>query len=345
MRFCLFLALAALPAGCESNPSWWGLAPMDATAIVGIQWQNLKSSPFADAVWGELESEIGLPALPCLADARQILIAQPALLAMISGSFSTATLRAQATKIGMKPASYQGVNLWIASSASGLSIAQLSDQLLLAGSRTALSAAIDRSQGDRRHHAALLSRAARYSQTDLFVVTDRLPDPLASIFVPLDLATGAQTGGFEGYVTVGDGLTLEASLDGGTAEKAAKIGENLRQSIPFLPAVARGLEVRVDATNVFLSLKVDQAQFVSELSGSATPAAPAPQVAPAPQTVAVAPMPPAPIPVPVPVPVAVSIPVVAPVAPVPAGPRVIRIFGLDEGPREIILSPVKPDKP
>jgi hypothetical protein len=339
VRLSIFLALAALPAGCESNPSWWGLAPMDATAIVGIQWQNLKSSPFAEAIWGELGSEIGLPPLPCLADARQILIAQPALLAMISGSFNAATLRTQAAKIGMKPASYQGVNLWIASGPSGLSIAQLSDQLLLAGSRTALNAAIDRSQGERRHHAPLLSRAARYSQTDLFVVTDRLPDPLASIFVPLDLATGAQTGGFEGYVTVGDGLTLEASLDGGTEEKAAKIGENLRQAIPLLPAVARGLEVRVDATNIFLSLKVDQAQFVSELSGSA---APVPQIAPAPQTVAVAPMPPAPIPAPVPV--ALPVPVIPPAPPAPAGPQVIRIFGLDEGPREIILSPAKPDK-
>src|SRR5277367_2145514 len=88
VRPLLLLALAALPGACESNPSWWGLAPLDATAIVGIQWENLKSSPFAGAIWGELNSDIGLPPLPCLADARQILIASPALVAMISGNFN-----------------------------------------------------------------------------------------------------------------------------------------------------------------------------------------------------------------------------------------------------------------
>jgi len=318
---------------------------VDATAVVGIQWQNLKSSPFADAIWGELSSDIGLPPLPCLADARQILIASPGLVAMITGNFSPATVRAQAAKLGMKAGSYQSVNIWLASEKSGLSIAQVSDQLLLAGSRAALVAAIDRSLAERRHYAPVLSRAARYSRADLFVVTDRLPDPLASIFVPLDLAAGAQTGGFEGYVMVGDGLTLEASLDAGAEDKAEIIGANLRQSIPLLPAVVRGLEVHVDAKNVFLSLKVEEAEFNSELRA---PAAAAPQVPRAPQTVAAAPMPPAPVaaPVPVapPVPVAALAPVVPPVPPVPNGPQVIRIFGLEEGPREIVLPPAKPDK-
>jgi hypothetical protein len=308
---------------------------MDATAIVGIQWQNLRSSPFAEAIWGELDSEIGLPPLPCLADARQILIASPALLAMISGNFSTATLRAQASKIGMTPASYQGVNLWLAK--SGLSIAQLSDQLLLAGSRTTLNAAIDRSLAERRHYSPLLSRAARYGQADLWVVADRLPDPLASIFVPIDVGTGVQTGGFEGYVTLANGLTLEGSLDAGSAENALAVAEKVRQSIPSLPSVAQGMDVRVDARNVFLSLEVDQAEFAAELRGSPAREPQAIEPSPAPQPVAVVPAPPVP-----PVPPAAAVP---PVAPVPAGPQVIRIFGLDEGPREIILPPVKPDKP
>ena len=341
----LLVALATSPASAESNPTWWSLAPVDATAIVGIQWQSLRSSPFADAIWGELNSEIGLPALPCLADARQILIASPALVAMISGNFDAVTVRAQAAKLGMKPASYQGVAMWLATEKSGLSIAQLSDQLLVAGSRTALNAAIDRSQAERRHYAPVLSRAARYSRTDLFVVTDRLPDPLASIFVPLDLAAGAQTGGFEGYITLGDGLTMEASLDAGAEDKAETIGSNLRQSIPLLPAVAKGLDVHVDAKNVFLSLKVDQAEFASELRA---PTAPAAQVSEAPQTVAAAPVPPAaivaPAPVAAPAPVELPAPVVSAAPPAPAGPQVIRIFGLDEGPREIILPPAKPEK-
>jgi hypothetical protein len=336
VRTCFYIGVClvatALPVRSESNPSWWGLAPIDATAIVGIQWQNLRSSPFADAIWSELDSEIGLPPLPCLAGARQILIASPSLLAIISGSFNAVTLRAEASKIGMKPAGYQGVNLWIAK--SGLSLAQLSDQLILAGSRKALDAAIDRSQAERHHYSPLVARGARYGQTDLWVVTDHLPDPLASIFVPIDVDTGMRTGGFEGYVTLGDGLTVEGALDAVSEENAAAVAEKVRESIPSLPAVAQGLDVRVDTTNVLLSLQVGQAEFDSELRGFPARAA-QPVTTPRPVS---APVPPAP-----PVPSVAPIP---PVAPIPSGPQVIRIFGLEDGPKEIVLPPPpKPDKP
>jgi hypothetical protein len=316
--------LGALPILGDSNPSWWGLAPVDATAIVGIQWQDLRGSPFAEAIRGELESEIGLPPLPCLAEARQILIASPALLAMITGNFSAATVRAQAAKLGMKPARYQGVSLWISLGKSDLSVALLSDQLMLAGSRPSLNAAIDRSLAERRHYSPLLSRAARYSQTDLWVVANRLPDPLASIFIPID----GQTGGFEGYITMNGGLTLEASLDAESEANAEKVADGVRQSVGSLPAIAQGLKVRVDTRNVFLSLEVDEAEFAAGLRGSPV----RPPLAPSePKTVAAIPVTPAPL--------------VPPAPPQPAGPQVIKIFGLDDGPREIILPPVKPDKP
>lgn len=328
MKLRLFVALSALaavPAFCESNPSWWGLTPIDTTALVGIQWQNLKASPFAEAIWGELGSEIGLPKLPCLDGARQILIASPGPLAMITGNFSGVTVRTQAAKIGMKPATYQGVVLWISNGKSDLSIAMMSEQLLLAGSRTALDAAIDRSLATRRHYSPLLSRAARYAQTDLWVVADRLPDPLANIFVPIE----AQTGGFEGYVTLADGLTLEASVDARSEENAARVAESVQQSIASLPEIAQGMEVRVDAANVFLSLKVEEAEFVAGLRG-------APRV---PSQIVAAPI--APVP---PVPAAAPVPMVPPAPPQPVGPQVIRIVGLDDGPREIVLPPVKQDK-
>lgn len=321
-----------MPAFCESNPSWWGLTPVDATAIVGIQWQNLRASPFAEAIWGELGSEIGLPALPCLDGARQILIASPGPIAMITGNFNGMTVRTQAAKIGMKPATYQGVVLWISAGKSELSIAMLNEQLLLAGSRSALNAAIDRSLAERRHYSPLLARAARYAQTDLWVVANRLPDPLANIFVPID----AQTGGFEGYVTLANGLTLEASVDAQSEANAQKVAQSVQQSIASLPAVAQGMEVRVDAANVLLSLKVEEAEFTAGLRGST---ARVPQAPPVPREVAAAPI--APVP---PIPAAAPAPMVPPAPPQPAGPQVIRIIGLDDGPREIVLPPVKPDK-
>lgn len=299
----------------ESHPTWWGLAPSGSTGIVGIAWQNLKSSPFADAVSEELSSSVGLPALPAIADARQILIAAPPILAMITGSFDSVALRAQATKLAMKPSVYQGVSLWISSDPSVLSIALLNDQLLLAGSRNALQAAIDRSQAERRHYCPLLARAARYAEADLWVVADKLPDPLASIFVPIDVP--ADSGGFEGYATVHNGLTVEASLDAGSEENAAAVAANLRESASSLPPVAQGLEARLEGRTVFFSLAVDAADLAAGLRSA--------PIQPPPQPVA---------PVPAPKPAAE-----------PAGPQVIKIFGLEDGPREIVMpKSQKPDK-
>jgi hypothetical protein len=317
VRTLLFL-LASIPVLAESHPTWWGLAPVSATAIVGIDWQDLRSSAFADAVSDELYSTIGLPALPAIASAKQILIASPSTLAMISGSFDPITLRAEAAKLGMKPATYQGVAMWISPDKSVLSVALLNDQMLLAGARSTLESAIDRSQSERRHYSPLLARAARYAESDLWVVADRLPDPLANIFVPIEAPHGA--GGFEGYAIVRGGLTVEASLDAGTEDNAAAVAEDLRQSASSLP-IAQGLEARVDGHNVFLSLAVDSGELSANLRATSAPqpAAPAPVPAPAP----------APAPKP---------------APEPAGPQVIRIFGLDDGPREIVLPAAKPDK-
>ena len=315
MRACLCLLLAAIPLCAESHPSWWTLAPPEATAIVGIDWQLLKDSPFGPPVAAELSSSVGIPELPSLAGAREILLASPGILAIISGQFNAETLRAEATRLKMKPSSYHGVSLWMATAKDKLSLARISDQILLAAPREVLEAAIDRSQGDHRHYSPLLGRAARYEQAQLFVVADRLPDPLASIFVPID----AETKSFEGYVSLAGGLAVEASLDAGTEDKADALAENLRQSVPSIPAVAQALEVKVDQRDVYLSLELDQADFSAALR--ATPAAPAPAPAP------------------------VAAPVKQPEPPKPAGPQVIKIYGLDDGTREIVLPPVKPDKP
>lgn len=307
-----FLFLAALPALAQSHPTWWGLAPSGATAIVGIQWKTVRSSPFAEAISDQLASSIGLPRLPLLADARDILIVSPPLLVLINGNFNSVTLHTQTAKLGMKQASYQGVALWIPADTSTLGIAQLNDQLLLAGSRAALQSAIDRSQSERRHYSPLLARAARYAEADLWVVADKLPDPLASIFVPLDVPDGS--GGFEGYATLRNGLTISASLDAGSEENAEAMAQDLQESAPSLPPIAQALEAKVDGRNVFFSLSVEIADSIEP--SAAVPPQPAAQPAPPPKP-----------------------------EPAPTGPQVIRIFGLDDGPREIKLPPAKPDKP
>ena len=297
----LMLATAEITAG-QSHPSWWNYVPPDATALVGIQWEQLKNSIFADAVGAELSSggSLGFPELPCLKEARQVLISYPELLAIATRVFPAAATREQAVRIGLKPATYRGVDLWIAPNKS-LSIAHFSDTQLLVGQRKTLEEAIAGSLTDSiRSYSPLLARGARLSQDwDLWITTSRMPDPLASVFVPLDVAANA----FEGGVIARDSLQLGASYQMGSTQQAVAAAERLRDAIPSFPWVAQGLQVEVDSDAVLLTLYVGPEQ----LAASLRPPDPLPQ-APPPE-------------------------------PVAAGPRVVRIYGLDEGLRETVVSP------
>jgi hypothetical protein len=313
VRILFAILASAIFARADSHPSWWNLASPDSTALVGIHWENLQQSAFAEAIGAELSNggSLGFPDVACLRDARQILISSPPLLGIASGAFPAASVRSQAGSKGLKPAAYRGVELWISRPKTEMSLARLNDQLLLVGSRKTLEDAIDRSLTEtERRNSPLLARAARFAQAwDLWVVASQLPDPLASVFVPLD----ADADWFEGGVSLRGGLEVSAVLRTASEQAAQAEAESLRQAIPGFPAVARGLQVQVASEAVLLSLDVSQEEFSAGLRAPEQPPAAQPPLAP----LALAPP---------------ELP-----APKPTGPQVIRIFGLDEGTREIVL--------
>ena len=152
------------------------------------------------------------------------------------------------------------------------------------------------------------------------MVTTQLPDPLASLFVPID----AQSQGFDGAISVRDGLELHASLETASDAAAGEVAATLRQSIPTLPAVARTMDVTVESHTVTMTLEVTP----DELSAALHPIVALPPVE-AVKIEAKVDSNPEPKPEPKP-------------ELKPEGPQVIRIFGLDEGVREIILKPKNP---
>lgn len=298
------LLFGVVRVSAESHPAWWRYASPEATALVGIQWEHLRSSPFAEAVAGELAGGdgLGFPDLECLKNSRQILISSPALLAIAAGNFPAATLREQAAGKGLKRAPYKNFEIWVTPGKDTLSVARMTDQLMLVGRVKNLQDAIDRSllEETERAYSPLLARAARYAQDDLWVVARRLPDPLAEHFIPIE----AQAEGFEGGVSLQGGVRLGAVFSAESEEAAGELAEALKQSIRMLPPMARGIQINVVQNDVTLGMAISEEQFAAGLrTTTAAAAAPKPEVT----------------------------------APKPAGPQVIRIFGLDEGPREIVL--------
>jgi len=301
MGLLLGLIAASLAMG-ESFPRAWSYVAPDATAIVGLEWQHLRGSFLADAVSSELSSSgrLGFPDIECLRDAREILLSGPDLLGIASGSFPAATVATQAARLGMKPADYDGVRLWIAPEKDRRSLAQVSDTLLLVGWRETLEAAIDRGlMTTGRQYSPLLARGARLAASfDLWITATALPDPLVSVFVPVEF----ESGDFDGGVAARNGLLLDARYSMATPEDASLSAEYFRQAVPEFHALLRGLNVIEDGDSVRLKLQVTPQELAEQLR---------PPEPPKTEVVAVKPQ--------------------------QAQPRTVHIVGLDNGPREFPL--------
>lgn len=372
MKPLILIAVTATLAAGESHPSWWTYAPPEATALVGIQWNNLRHSPFASAIEAEFSPDgaLGFPDLDCLRQAREIIISAPPLLAAEAGSFPSATVTEQAQRHGLHRLAYHGVTLWLPATAGKVGVAQVSEQVLLLGDQAALQAAIDRTlPGAARTYSTLLPKAARFAQTgDLWVVALKLPDPLASLFVPLENNATE----FLGQVSVRDGLSVEASFDAGSEAGAAAAAKELRERAPFLPAVARGLQSATEHNRVTISLLVRSEDLVAALHSAPQIAEPVarlsePSARPvALQTTALSKPQPSPATQPTAAPVQIAAGTPQPTLSEPVKletvksepvkseeaapeavkfelvhvegpPQVIRIYGLDEGVREIVV--------
>ncbi|MDP8989082.1 MAG: hypothetical protein M3N41_03250, partial [Acidobacteriota bacterium] len=237
---------------------------------------------------------------PCLWNSREILLAGPDLLAVATGSFPAATVAAQASSLGMQPIDYDGVRLWIAPGKDRRSLAQVNENLLLVGYKETLKDAIDRSLlTTGRQMSPLLARGARVAASfDMWTSATALPDPLVSVFIPVEL----ETADFDGGLAARNGLALDAHYSMGTPEGASQSADYFRQAIPDFHPLLRGINVIEDGELVRLKLQVS----AQELADQLRPPEPA-------KTAAVEAPPP------------------------PAQPRSVHIVGLDDGPREIPL--------
>jgi hypothetical protein len=333
VRVALAFLTCSVVAAAQSHPSWWTYASPNATALVGIDWQTVRASPFAEPIEAELWGDLGFPDLPCLHNTRQFVVSSPDFLALASGNFAGTALRDQAAKKGFKAMTYRGVDMWFASEKDGLGIARVNDQLVMMGDPKILEMAVDRSMGNSKDYSPLLARAAKLAQKNLWVVASQLPDDLANRFVPLD--TEAQS--FEGSLSVRNGLELEAVLTARSEQEANASAEKLRKSLPGWPAIVRGLEVTVENESIQLALSATREQVVAALRAPEPVAPPVEtiKVETAGHAEQVAVEKPAIVEKPV------EKPVEKAVEKVPEKPQVIRIVGLDDGTREIVLKPEK----
>ncbi len=306
MRLVLFALAGCLAAFADSHPRIWSLASPDATSLVGIQWQTVRNSVFGEAFRAEFApgGSLDLPDFEWLQVTDQLLIAGPEVLVIATGAYSNEFMKALPKGVVYRNVAMRGTSKQTA--------AMLNDQTLLMGTRKAVQAAIDRSLNETRKPNSMFAKAAVLAGSDDFwVVARKLPDPVASAFLPLD-AIEDEVEGVEGGISFRDGLHVHGTLRASSAARAKGVSGHVQKLLPEMPEIARGMNVEPvdDEVKLGLSLSAEQVatglknpKIVADASASSKPEIAAPKK--------------------------------------PDEPQVIRIYGLDEGPREIVLK--KPD--
>ena len=335
VKFSVSLALTAALAAAESHPSWWIYASPDATALVGIQWDNLRHSPFAAAIEAELSATgtLAFPDLDCLKHGPRNCHLLAGAAGRGSGKFPCRHSQGSGPAAGAAPCGVSHLTLWVPDQAAKLGVAQISEQLVLVGTRKTLQGAIDRSLLETgRQYSPLLPRAARFSQSgDLWVVALKLPDPLASLFVPLD-ADGRISGPGFASRRPACGSILRRRLGGGGAGVRSRLAEKcaiLSCGGSRLGSRGRTKPGRDPTPGEFRKSACgsEPSRVARGISGAV--AAPA-------QTAATAPAP---------RPVAVPVPPVAATVPPPAPPALAEIAAASQPPIVAALSSVPPLPP
>ncbi len=305
----VLLAAAAIPACGQSYPTSWNYFDLDAKSFAGLNMDAVRRSPLFDAARSELGdlTSLRIPVPAFLFEASQIVFASPGNLAILSGQWALPEVRKQAAAIGMKPGHYRGVELMLGASGS-MSLAVVTEQTLVLGERKELMTAIDRAQpGQFRVFHPLWARAARMAASnDFWILSTGSGAALAENIMPNAGVLAREITGIELGMSLRDGLALDAALTTRTDQAARTLLARVRESLPDLPEVAHSLNLTLEPNTLRLRLSVDREQLAQSLrERQKAPVARANQPPPEP--------------------------------PVPPEKQVIRIYGLDEGVREIPL--------
>ncbi len=360
--FTAALAFAAQPA--------WELAPPDAKILVGADVRGLRNSSLSESMPPESRAQmqaamalVHVPGIELLDDIDSVFLAssgnvatsklvpvaatkagatpaknQPPFVLVLSGTFPEAHLR---PLLKGTHAVYKTVNVYRGTGGNGVSIAVLDEHTLLIGDDRSLYRAIDRKALGVKAGGPLLARAqVLAASNDIWMVANdpsgslqkvsaQATAPAAQMFASeiegVDFGLSARTGfnfdfGLNTKTEAGArALTqllmtqMQAAVNGKLkGEKAADFWRKVKVGTD-----GKRMELQIALTKEELqeNIHMMQEQRASHTSGKTAIAGLTPGAAAGASPRAAAP------------------------PPKPAGPRVIKIYGLDEGTREIKLDP------
>jgi hypothetical protein len=362
----LFVGTLALAASGQAQPNSWELGHPDAKLMIGIDLKGLRESAAGQAVreqWKAQPQQIGPAALAMgfLEQVDSIFISSPAL----SPAVSKTAPRVTPGKAAVKPAvatsnnppflvvvegslpveqllaflpgtshRYHEVNIFRGAKATDASIAALDARTIVLGDEKSVLGAIDRRGHAPAVASPLLKRAEALASThEVWVIAadslSKFQPQSADGANPLASQMASKIKGVDMGLSVRDGLQFEMSL----AAEDAKVAEQMSQLVssqlslallaqannPQAAEMAKRLHVDADGTSVRMSFALSAEEFAQQVKtaqatmmarAQASAAAPAQETRPQPVKM----------------------------QPKPTTPGKVRIYGLDEGVKEIQLT-------
>ena len=253
---------------------------------------------------------------------------QAPLLIRVSGRFHAGEFERMMAEQGARAQSYRTRRVFRQKKDGDMAVTLIDEHSFLVGDAPSVFAALDRLEWPNATPNPLVERARRlrdaYDLWALFTVT---PSALAGRLIP-DLPLIGDVHGLEMGVSFQSGLDVRLGLDTDSPESAAKLAAELKKTLklalkdaqrtPDLATTAKKLQIAADDASVRLTLRVSPAEFersLAEIHRHPHPAEPAIAASARP-----------------------SEPAGPAQAPPPPVRQMIRIEGLDGGPKEVPLA-------
>lgn len=355
LRAALALAvlLAPITAHGQSDPALWRFVYPNAKALISFDWARIRQSQAGAMLREKWQSVAGMPmpAIPgmeLLDEIDRVLISspgnkspaeseQPPVLFAIHGHFDPAQVRGIFARFGAKPQAYNSFQVYRpqGTQAKDMAFVLFDSETILLGDAPSIFAALERNQlGPAAQPAptpgSMLARAAAMEASyDFWVIMDATElmsnDAVAGLFRGGEWASEAQ--GFEAGINLRAGLAADITLHFSSDATAKRMTTELTRVMNLavkdkstgaeVQEIAKKLRFNVDGSATKISLRLTQQEIEKSVQAFAASHKASSQAA---------------------APVANSGAVLIPL-PAPAKPGVIRIEGLDDGPREIPFHP------
>ncbi len=263
MRFTVRLVVAVSVTmgvmGAQSHPTFWRYVHPEARSLFGVDLQKAKASPLGQRVEQEV-TRMGLQqmasgqGLDFVSQVEQVLISSPGgfeeaskgrgevpVVFAMAGKFDVRKLRKQFVELGARRSLYKGVEMFQPKGKkTDMNAAVVNGSILLLGDPKGIRRAVD-------HHALaapdaaqskLFERAAALSQLhDIWWVSEISPAALGAAGMP-QAEMFQSVRGFEGGISLHDGLAVALNLRADDSESAKRMGAALQALVQLAIASA-----------------------------------------------------------------------------------------------------------